>query len=122
MIFLYITNLYTTSSNIALVIIYLSEVQTNTVAELIYNSIVGWNLGRYLLFYSFCSQLPPHNAIRDEFGTSLSQDVGKAYSWSSLFMLFSVMHSPATYHSHCPKKLHSASCIKQRAYRGGRLG
>ena len=26
----------------------------------------------------FCSQIPPHNAIRDEFGTSLSINFGKA--------------------------------------------
>ena len=57
------------------VTIRLSEVQRKTSAELFYNGIVGPNLGRHLLF---CSQIPPHNAVRDEFGTSLSMNFGKA--------------------------------------------
>ena len=57
------------------VIIRLSEVQRKTGAELVYNGIVGPNLGRHLLF---CSQIPPHNAVREEFGTSLSMNFGKA--------------------------------------------
>ena len=48
--------------------IRLSEVQKKTGAKLVYNGIAGWNLGRHLLF---CSQISPHNATRDEFGTSL---------------------------------------------------
>ena len=38
---------------------------------------MGPNLGRHLLF---CSQIPPHNAVREEFGTSLSMNFGKANS------------------------------------------
>ena len=45
-----------------------------TGAELVYNSIVGPNLGRDLLFWS---QIPPYNAIREEFGTSLSMNFEK---------------------------------------------
>ena len=55
----------------------LSEVQIKTGAELIYTGIVGPNLARHLLF---CSQIPPHHAVRDEFGTSLSMNFGKAHS------------------------------------------
>ena len=49
--------------------IRLSKVQKKSGAELVYNSIVGRNFGRHLLF---CSETPPHNAISDEFDTSLS--------------------------------------------------
>ena len=56
-------------------VIRLSEVQRKTGAELVYKSIARPNLGHHLLFRS---QNPPHNAIRDEFGTSLSMNFGKA--------------------------------------------
>ena len=52
----------------------LSEVQKNIGAELVYNDIVGPNLERHPI----CSQIPPHNAVRDEFGTSLFMNFGKA--------------------------------------------
>ena len=55
-------------------IIRLSEVQKKTGAELIYSGIVGQNLGRHLLF---CSQTPPHNAVRDQFGTSIFKKLRK---------------------------------------------
>ena len=55
----------------------LSEVQRKTGAELVYNGYCVPNLGRHLLF---CSQIPPHNALRDEFGTSLSMNFEKANS------------------------------------------
>ena len=55
-------------------------------AELFYNGIVGRNLGRHLLF---CSQIPPHNAIRHEFGTSLFMNFGKANWMLTLFPFWS---------------------------------
>ena len=55
--------------------IRLSEVQRKTSAELVYNGIVGLNLRRLLLF---CSQIPLHDAVRDEFGASLFINFGKA--------------------------------------------
>ena len=62
--------------------IHLSEVQTKTGAEHVYNGNVGSNLGRHLLF---CSQIPPHNAVRDEFGTNLFMYFGKAnFAWDQL--------------------------------------
>ena len=42
--------------------IRLPEVQRKTGAELVYNGIVGPNLGRHLLF---CSQIPPPKKRRD---------------------------------------------------------
>ena len=36
---------------------------------------MGLNLGRLLFF---CSQILPHNAVRDEFGASLFMNLGKA--------------------------------------------
>ena len=36
---------------------------------------MGPNLGRHVLF---CFQIPPHNAIKNEFSASLSMNFGKA--------------------------------------------
>ena len=65
--------------------IRLSEVQRKTGAEPVYNGIVGPNLGRHLLF---CSQIPSHNAIRNEFDTSLSMNFGKANITDSVVSCF----------------------------------
>ena len=61
--------------NFADIEIRLSEIQRKTGAELVYNDIVGPNLGRHLLF---CPQVPPHNAVRDEISTSFFMNFGRA--------------------------------------------
>ena len=55
--------------------IRLSEVHKKTGAELVSNGIVGRNLRTK---QEVPSQVPPHNAIVDEFGTSLLLNLGKA--------------------------------------------
>ena len=54
------------------------DVQKKTGAKLVHNGIVGRNVGRHLLF---CSQISPHNAIRDKFGARLSMNFGKAHGY-----------------------------------------
>ena len=65
------------STSIKTLAIRLSEVQKKTGVKLVHNGIAGRNLGQSLLF---CSQIPSYNAITDEFGTSLSMNIGKANS------------------------------------------
>ena len=54
--------------------IRLSEVHRKTGAELVCNGIVGRNLGKK---QKALSQIQPHNAIVDEFRTSLLLNLGK---------------------------------------------
>ena len=63
----------------------LTTLQFKTGAELVYNGIVGPNLGRHLLF---CSLIPPHNTIRDEFDTSLSMNFGKAIKCTRMMNVY----------------------------------
>ena len=57
--------------------IRLSEVHKKTGADFVSNSIVGRNLGTQ---QKVPSQVPPHNAIVDKFGTILLLNFGKANS------------------------------------------
>ena len=67
--------------------ILLSEVHRKTGAELISNGIVGWNLGTK---QKVRSQIPPHNDIVDEVGTSFLLKLGKANKYTN------IKHSPLT--------------------------
>ena len=54
--------------------IRLSKVHRKTGTELVSNGIVGRNLGTK---QNVPSQVPPHNAIVDEFGTSVLVNLGR---------------------------------------------
>ena len=66
-----------------------------TVHSLYCGENVVRNLGRHLLF---CSQISPHNAIRDEFGTSLSMNFGKASSMKFPSFVYVCITREKSYH------------------------
>ena len=75
----------------------LSEVHIKTGAELVSNGIVGRNLGTK---QKVPSQVPPHNAIVDEFGTSLYMNFGKANSVEAVwkeFLSYSSFYSTVSF-------------------------